>query len=84
MEHWIRDKSHRQGGVHTATVAIAAIALGAVALLWGWNTVAADLLGLPVAKYVHALSFEIALVTLLLTGRSAIAASLIVVERRRG
>jgi len=34
----------------------AMIALTAVALLWGWNTVAADFGGLPQVQFRHALA----------------------------
>jgi hypothetical protein len=38
--------------------------LGGVAVLWSWNTVAADLLGAPVIAFRHALALLLLVVTL--------------------
>ncbi|MEQ8507601.1 MAG: hypothetical protein RIB43_01250 [Rhodospirillaceae bacterium] len=45
---------------HGRSLLLAAVALlfGATLVLWGWNTVAADLLGAPPAKFVHAVALE--------------------------
>jgi tetrahydromethanopterin S-methyltransferase subunit E len=39
---------------------IAAILIGAVLLLWAWNTVATELLGAPQAGFRHGLAFAAA------------------------
>lgn len=45
-------------------VCAALFLLGAVALLWGWNTVAADLFALPEARFKHAIAVEAAVAAL--------------------
>lgn len=40
---------------------IAAVLIGALLLLWAWNTVAAELLGAPAAGFRHALALAVAL-----------------------
>lgn len=37
--------------------------LGAIALLWSWNAIAADLFMLPEARFKHAIAVETALAT---------------------
>lgn len=60
-----KDKGHRIG---TAALTIGAILLvGAVALLWAWNTLATDLLGLQALQYKHAIAAELFVVTLTAT-----------------
>ena len=71
MQHHQRDKSHRHNRLRPLVIAVSGIAVSAVALLWGWNTVAAGLFGLPLATFVHALSFQLVLLTLLFTVRTA-------------
>ncbi len=39
----------------------AALSIGAILLLWAWNTLAAGLAHLPRAEFRHALAFELAI-----------------------
>jgi hypothetical protein len=55
--------NHRHGGrdlVRRFAGLIAAILIGAVLLLWAWNTVATELLGAPQAGFRHGLAFAAA------------------------
>ena len=54
-EHGRRDLVRRLAGL------IAALLVGALLLLWAWNTVAAELLGAPPAGFRHALAFAAAI-----------------------
>ena len=64
-------RHHRDGRLRGLTLAAAGFTLGAIALMWSWNTVAVDLFGAAEARLVHAISFEFALLTILLTWRAA-------------
>jgi len=55
---------------HTLTMGLIWTAAAAVALLWAWNGIAAGLFALPAAKFVHAVSFVAAIVTLVAILRS--------------
>jgi len=50
------ERLHRHG--HRALISLGFLLLAAVLVLWGWNTLAVDLFGAPVAKFKHALAFE--------------------------
>ena len=52
------ERSHHgeQRPVRQSLVTAAIIVLTAMALLWGWNTVAADFGGLPELQFRHALA----------------------------
>lgn len=60
-----KDKGHRIG---TTALTIGTILLvGAVTLLWAWNTVATDLFSLPTLQYKHAVAAELFVVTITAT-----------------
>ena len=44
----------------------------AILLLWGWDTVAVDLFAAPVAKFKHAVAFELVILALALLGGLAL------------
>lgn len=66
------------GRVRTLVMSSLTLLLGAVLLLWGWNTVAVGLLGAPEARFIHAIAFEgaiagvmLSMLAVLKTGRPA-------------
>lgn len=59
-------KKHGHKHGKPALMLIASVLFGAVLALWGWNTIAAGLLGAPEARFVHALALEAALLGLTL------------------
>lgn len=60
-----KDKGHRVG---TSALTIGLILLvGAVTLLWSWNTLAADVFGLQTLRFKHAIAAELVVVTVTAT-----------------
>jgi hypothetical protein len=51
------ERKHRLA--HNAVVGLAAIAAGTVAIQWGWNTFAVEILGLPDIRFRHAVALEL-------------------------
>ncbi|MBL8661520.1 MAG: hypothetical protein JNM29_01785 [Candidatus Odyssella sp.] len=49
-----------RGGAIAMLALAAALSIGAILLLWAWNTLAAGLAHLPRAEFKHALAFELA------------------------
>ena len=43
-------------------LSLIAVIFGAIAILWGWNTVAIDLLGQPKMEFRHAIAVELMLI----------------------
>jgi hypothetical protein len=66
MTHTSSHSAERRGRLQRASVLTLAFVAGAVLLLWGYNTVAADLLGAPSARFVHALAAQAGLLGLML------------------
>jgi hypothetical protein len=56
--------AHHRGPGRKALILLAILIGGAVTLLWGWNTLAADFAGLPKAGFRHALAFELSILAL--------------------
>ncbi|MEQ8736758.1 MAG: hypothetical protein RIC29_17685 [Rhodospirillaceae bacterium] len=52
---------HKRGYGRILAIMGLTLLIGAVLVLWGWNTVAAGLLGAPEARFVHALALQAAL-----------------------
>lgn len=60
----MRDHSKYKWHVRTISSALAILALLTTALLWGWNTFATEILGLPAVRFKHALALELLLVSI--------------------
>jgi hypothetical protein len=69
--HQQRRLPRTRGLLFGATIALAL----AVALLWSWNTLAADLFNAPTAKFKHALACELAIFALGLLASAGFRAS---------
>lgn len=52
------DHSHKKHG-KTLALAIAALLGGGIALLWGWNTFAVEILSQQEMRFKHALALEL-------------------------
>lgn len=59
--------THRRGLGRTIVVTSLVLVIGAVLVLWGWNTTASGLLGAPKAEFVHAFALEAALAGLMMS-----------------
>ncbi len=66
MTHSSFHSSEHRGRLRQIAVITVAFLAGTILLLWGYNTVAAGLLGAPAARFVHALAAQAGVVGLIL------------------
>lgn len=55
----MQKSSHGQGRARALVIGIVVFAAGTIAILWGWNTFAVGILGLPEIRLRHAVALEI-------------------------